>query len=165
MRRCVLAAPLAVLSLAAVLSAAPPGKARRITVLDFQNITGEKTFDWIGNGIKECLTSELSQLPEFVVVERTRLSDAIKELNFNRSQYVDPATAQKMGKMLGVQSVVVGSYQKLGDDVRITARLVEVETGEVKAPTRVDGSFKKFLDLETQIAEKLVVQMKGTLGD
>jgi outer membrane protein assembly factor BamB/TolB-like protein len=146
-------------------AAPPPSKARRIAVLEFQNVTQEKALDWIGTGMKEELTSQLSQIPEFVVVERARLGDAIKELNFNRSQYVDPAAAQKMGKMLGAQSVVVGSYQKFEDTMRIHARLVDVETGEVKSPIRVDGSYKKFLDLESEVAKKLVAEMKGALSD
>ncbi len=145
--------------------AAPSAKARRIAVLEFENVTKDKALDWIGTGIKEHLTTQLSQIPEFVVVERTRLSDTLKELNFNRSQYVDQATAQKMGKVLGVQSVVVGSYLKLDDAMRINVRLVDVETGQIKAPTLIDGSFKKFFDLQNDVARKLVAEMKGTLGD
>src|SRR5947209_10071908 len=95
---------------AATLHSAPKEKVRRIAVLEFQNVTQEKSLDWIGTGMKEHLTTQLSQIPELMVVERARLGDALKELNFNRSQYVDPAAAQKMGKMLGAQSVVVGSY-------------------------------------------------------
>ena len=165
MRTWLILAVVAVLSLGSGLNAAPASKARRIAVLEFENVTKDKTLDWIGTGIKEHLTTQLSQIPEFVVVERTRLSDAIKELNFNRSQYVDPATAQKMGKVLGVQSVVVGSYLKLDGAMRINVRLVDVETGQVKAPTLVDGSFKKFFDLQNDVAMKLAAEMKGALGE
>ncbi len=150
---------------ASLCAAAPKDKARRIAVLEFQNVTQNKTLDWMGTGIKEELTSQLGQIPDLVIVERARLGDALKELNFNRSQYVDPAAAQKMGKMLGAQSVVVGSYQKFEETMRIHARVVDVETGEVKSPIRVDGPYKNFLDLENEVAKKLVAEMKGSLSD
>lgn len=155
-----------VIFMAASLAAAPArDKAQRIAVLEFENVTRDKTLDWVGTGIKEHLTTQLSQIPSLVVVERARLGDALKELKFNRSQFVDPATAQKMGKMLGAQSVVVGSYQKFEESMRIYARLVDVETGEVKAPTQVDGPYKKLLDLQNEVAKKLVAEMKGALGE
>ena len=139
-------------------------KLRRIAVMDFENASREKSLDWLGGGIAETLTTELSRIPDFSLVERSRLNDALKELKFERTQFVDPAGAQKMGKLLGAQSIVVGSYQRFEDNLRILARLVDVETGLVKAPTRVDGPYKQLFALQIDTAKNLVHEIKGSLA-
>jgi outer membrane protein assembly factor BamB/TolB-like protein len=149
---------------AATSLAVETAKPRRIAVLEFENITKEKSLDWMGTGIAETLTTQLSQIPQLTVVERSRLGDIIKELKLNRSQSVDPSTAQKMGRILGAQSLVVGSYQQASGTMRINARVVDVETGEVKSPTLIDGPSDKFFDLQVDLSKKIVTELKGTLA-
>ena len=159
---------IAVIATLAVLFVPPAGgarRARRIAVMEFANDSRDKGWDWFGRGIRETLTTQLSQIPDLVVVERSRLGDAQKEIKLDHSQLVDPSTAQRMGKFMGAQSVVVGSYQTVEDKMRIYARLVDVETGEVRAPAQVDGAAGKVLDLENELAKRLVTEMKGTLDD
>ena len=135
---------------------------KRVAVMPFENTTREKALDWLGGGIAETLTTELGHIPEFTLVERTRLNDALKEIKLGQSAAVDPATAQRMGRILGADSIVVGSFQKVQDVLRIQARIIEVETGQVRAPARVEG--KDILRLQVDIATKLVEEMKGSLA-
>lgn len=144
--------------------AAAADKFKRIAVMPFENTTQEKALDWIGGGIAELLTTDLGKFSDFTLVERGRLNDALKEIKLGQSASVDPATAQKMGKILGADSIVVGSFQKFQDDIRIVARVIEVETAEVRTTARVDGAYKNLLSLQNDIAAKLVEEMKGSLA-
>ncbi len=138
-------------------------KFRRIAVMPFENTTRDKTVDWLGGGIAETLTTELGRISDFTLVERNRLNDALKEIKLGQSAAVDAATAQRMGKILGADSIVVGSFQKVMEDVRVQARIIDVETGQVRAPARVDG--KDILQVQVDIATKLVMEMKGSVAE
>jgi outer membrane protein assembly factor BamB/TolB-like protein len=147
-----------------VTSSSGADKLKRIAVTPFENITQEKALDWVGGGIAELLTTDLGKFSEFRLVERSRLNDALKEIKLGQSASVDPATAQRMGKILGADSMIVGSFQKFQDDMRIVARVVEVETAEVRSTARVDGLYKNLLSLQNEISLKLVEEMKGSLA-
>ncbi|HEY6210873.1 MAG TPA: CsgG/HfaB family protein, partial [Vicinamibacterales bacterium] len=155
----VVAAALAVVSLAAPARAAD--KARRIAIMPFDNIGGGKAMDFVGVGIAETLITELGRIPDLTLVERTRLNEAQKEIKLGQSGLVDPATAQTMGRLLGADSVVIGSVQKVGDTLRIQARIVEVATAQVRESARVDGRADDLLALEDQLAAKLLEAMRG----
>jgi outer membrane protein assembly factor BamB/TolB-like protein len=166
MKRLSRIASVAILGLLLMPPGAPAAEGfRRLAVLDFENVSRDKTLDWIGVGIAETLSTELGRIQDLTLVERKRLNDALKEIKFGRSEAVDQATAQKMGKMLGADSVVVGSFQKFQDALRIQARVVDVETGTIRVPARVDGAYKDLFDLQIDLAKALVEQMKGSLGE
>ena len=155
---------LAGVALASPAAAAAGKKNPTLAVLDFENIARTRELDWLGTGIGETLITDLSRIREVTVIERKRLNDAVKELKFGRSQYVDPGSAQKIGKLLGADYMVVGGYQPFESDLRLTARLVEVETGKIKAPTQVDGKRKDLFKLQTQLAEALTKEIRGIFG-
>lgn len=141
--------------LAFSLPANPKGRAKAVAVVDFENVTKDKAIDWLGNGIAEVLVTDLGNVAGVNLVERKDLHAVLKELNFGRSDYVDPTTAQKIGKIVGADYMVVGGYQKFQDDLRLTARLVEVGTGKVFMPAQVDGKYEDVFSLEDQLAGML----------
>jgi outer membrane protein assembly factor BamB/TolB-like protein len=156
---------LATLLLFLVAPASGVDKFKRIAVMPFENITQEKALDWVGGGIAELLTTDLGKFSDFTLVERSRLNDALKEIKLGQSASVNPATAQKMGKILGADSIIVGSFQKFQDEMRIVARVIETETAEVRSTARVDGAYKNLLSLQNDISVKLVEEMKGSLAE
>ena len=107
------------LSLVFAVNAPAADRFKRIAVMDFENTNKDKALDWMGVGLAETLSTELGRIQDLTLVERKRLNDALKEIKFGRSEFVDPSTAQKMGQVLGADSVVVGSFQKFQDDLRI----------------------------------------------
>ena len=58
-------------------------------------------------------------------------------------------TTVKVGKLLGASLIVTGAYQRGGSSVRLTARFVKVETGEVVGTAKVDGATSDFLSCRT----------------
>ena len=99
----------------------PSTPSSRIAVTPFVNITGNTTDDWIGAGIAETVTAELERITSQTVI---RLSDN-RLLNDENQQAV--STAQE----LNVQWIVSGSYQRVGNQLRLTGRLTTSTTREV----------------------------------
>jgi hypothetical protein len=65
------------------------------------------------------------------VIERQRLSQVLAELKFSMSDLVDPAKAKRLGQMVGVDALVVGTVSDLGNQVDLDARMIEVETNRM----------------------------------
>src|SRR5262249_386063 len=61
---------------------------------------------------------------------------------------VDGGATVKVGKLLGASLLVLGAYQRSGESVRLTARFIAVETGEVVGTAKVDGAASGLLALE-----------------
>jgi hypothetical protein len=78
--------------------------------------------------VAERLTTLLSQHPQCRLIERRRLDMVLSELKFSMSELVDPTKARKLGAMLGVQGLVVGSVSDLGGTVDVDARIIDIQT-------------------------------------
>lgn len=107
----------------------PEHRRMTVAVTDFPDLRG-MTSD-LGRFIGERLTTRLSQFPRFRVIERRRLAQVLAELKFAMSDLVDPTKAKKLGRMLGVEGLVVGTVSDLGSTVDIDARIIEIDTGNV----------------------------------
>jgi len=68
----------------------------------------------------------------FTVVDRAQLDLIAQELHFQMSYEVDDATAQSIGRIMGVQSIVTGAFEPLGEFYRFRVRLIEVETAAIR---------------------------------
>lgn len=108
----------------------PEGRALRVAVIDFPDLQGV-TSD-LGRYIAERLTTRLSaQTQKFRVIERRRLGQVLGELRFSISDLVDPDKAKQLGKMLGVEAIVVGTVSDLVNMVDVDARIIEIETNNI----------------------------------
>jgi tetratricopeptide (TPR) repeat protein len=130
--------------------------AATVAVLAFKNLCGDEKLDWLGYGFAESLSTKLANVSGIQLVERTRLSDALKELNLQDTAIVDSATAGKIGKIIGARFVIVGSFQKAGDAIKADARRVEVETSVASSGVEATGKFDKVFDVQSDLAIKLV---------
>ena len=134
-------AALLLVILVGVLPSMSHAQARRVAVLDFANATGDPTVEPIGPAIAETLTTKLHSLRALHLVERDRLYRLLQEQGLQQTDLVDPSRAVHVGKLLGAERVVLGTYVKLGDSVRVTARFVDTATGTIVATSQVHGTF------------------------
>jgi len=131
-----------------------------VGVTPFVNITGNKDFDWLGIGISESLCTKLASLPYLTLVERTRLSEALKEMELGQTGLIDEATVAKTGQMAGAEELVVGSYQIIGQKIRINARFVHVEEGKIRKTAEATGNIDQIFDLQDKIAASFLDNLK-----
>jgi len=123
------------------------GLKRRIGVVDFQNKTAYGQ-NRLGNSASDILITELAKSGKFIVVERDKLDKVMAEQKFAMSGAVDPATAAKVGKILGLNAIVTGSISQFGSDTEgseylltqsksqvvkctVDVRVVDAETGQI----------------------------------
>lgn len=84
--------------------------------------------------ISEQFRAELSKSNHFRIIERNQMADILKEQGFQQSgACTDDACAVQIGQILGVRNIVVGSIGTAGNFTILTARILDVETGEVVA--------------------------------
>jgi TolB-like protein len=107
----------------------PEGRQWRLAVTDFPDLEG--VMSNLGRHIAERLTTRLSQNAKLFVIERRRLGQVLAELKFSMSDLVDPNKAKQLGRMLGVEALVVGSVSDLGNVVDVDARIIEIETNRM----------------------------------
>ncbi len=172
---------LLVLAMAAGLAPRPAGaqapkRRPRIAVLDFDYATvltySQAMFGSnvdIGKGITDLLITGLVKDGTYSIIERQALDKIMTEQNFSNSQRADPSSAAKLGKLLGVDAIIVGSITQFGNEtkkvgigggggtwggfglggighsnskanVSITARIVNVDTGEIMAVAEGSGT-------------------------
>ncbi|MFN2570074.1 MAG: CsgG/HfaB family protein [Gemmatimonadales bacterium] len=120
MKRSMLALCFAVLATSA--AAQTPAR-KRIAVLDFDYATVRSSVGdiWgsdvdIGKGIADLLVSDLVRNGTYSVIERKQLDRVLGEQNFQQSGRADASTAAQLGRILGVDAIVIGSITQFGRD-------------------------------------------------
>lgn len=108
---------------------------RRVAVVPFRELDGRETV--LGSYLAESLTTRLFNVPGLRVVERSMLDKVMAELKLASSGVIDPSTAARIGKLLGVEAIVTGSLTDLQSSVAINCRMIDVSTGEVYGAAEV----------------------------
>jgi DNA-binding winged helix-turn-helix (wHTH) protein/Tfp pilus assembly protein PilF len=123
---------------------------RTIAVMDFVNMTGDPDSAWLSAGIAETVTGDLRALAHFRVVDRWRVMEATRRA---------AGSLPEISADLGARLAVVGSYQRSSDRIRITARVVDVISGEAVADAKVDGPFDDIFTLQDQVVTQLATDL------
>ena len=105
------------------------------------------------------LITDLSNVKSIQIVEREKLESLLKEIELGEGKFIDPNTAQKLGKGLGAGYMLTGSYLIMGETMRIDARLVDVGTGEISMAEEITGAKNTFFTLEKDLVNKLVATL------
>ncbi len=147
-----------VVVLAVVAAAAPilGASAEPVAVLRFKDLSGDQALAWLSAGMQETTTTDLNHAG-VVVVERGRIDAAQKEL---KTAADDIKGAVDVGKLVGAKTLVIGSYQQQGNEVRLVARFVDVSTGEVKGAHKVTGPTANIFALQDQLIDEWLPQQK-----
>ncbi|MBQ4855127.1 tetratricopeptide repeat protein [Rhodanobacter sp. B2A1Ga4] len=135
-----------------------PIPAKSVAVLPFVNMSGDAKNDYFSDGITEEILDALAQVPNLKVAART-------------SAFAFKGKAEdlrKVGEVLDVATVLEGSVQKSGDEVRITAQLIDTRSGyhlwSEKYDRKLTSIFAVEDEISNAIADKLKVQLAGGSG-
>lgn len=102
-----------------------------IAVVEFVDLQGNVTD--FGRFLAEELITRLYQTKKFKVIERQLLNKIIGEQKLSLTGLIDPASIKQLGKLLGVDAICSGTVTDLTQSLRVNARLVSTETGEIFA--------------------------------
>lgn len=100
----------------------------------------DDTCSELSNFLVDELVLSLFSIPDgnLQIVERSQLSRIFAELELSMSGAVDANTTQELGRIHGVDTLLVGSLTTLGDDLRVNSRLINTETGQVFSAAAVN---------------------------
>jgi TolB-like protein len=115
-------------------TAATKQSKQKIAVLPMRELDGQPTI--LGTYVAEELITHLVQLGSFNVVERQLLDKLLGEQKIEQTGAIDPATAKRVGRILGVDAIVTGSITDLTSFIAINCRLIDTGTGEVFGAAR-----------------------------
>lgn len=123
-------------------------------------VTGDEKLRPLSLGLAHIITTDLSLIQRFPLVERARLDAVLQELHLAQSGRVDPATAARIGRLVRAGRLVQGSLvQGARGSVELSAA-VAVDTGGIVEPSGQSGDLRQLLRLEKQ----LVLAIAGDLG-
>ena len=124
-----------------------------IAVLPFANMSGDPEQEYFADGISEDIITGLSKLRWFFVIARN--SSFIY-----KGKSID---IKRVARELGVRYVLEGSVRKGGNRLRITAQLIDAETGNHIWADRYDGDLTDVFALQDAITEKVVAAIEPKL--
>ena len=140
--------PQAAATVPAAADATPP--LPMLAVLDFENVSGDGNLSWLSSGIAETVTNDLRvAMPR--IIDRVRVMEAVTQSGRELSA---------LRRALGIDRAVVGSFQRAGERLRITARIIDVASGECLADAKADGPLDQVFDLQ----DRIVSQFTDALG-
>jgi TolB-like protein len=145
-----------------------------VAVLEFNNASigkDAKDFDGLGKGIADLLITDMASNQKVRLVDRDRIQTVMQEQNLVKSGSIDPQTAVRVGKILGAQYAVVGTFMNVNGQMVLTGRTIDVETTEIANPQKVQAKGDDVLGLIAQLSSKLNNDIKldakpaGRTGD
>ena len=118
---------------------------RRIAVLDFINTSRRDDQNYLIKTIPESISTYLVKSEEIEIVERTRLMDAVEEMKLGLTGLLDETTASKLGKAVGADSIIIGSFVEIREQLRINARIIDVKTAKAITSEQVTGNILEII--------------------
>lgn len=145
-----------ILTLLVCLLASRSAAARTIAIAYFDNNTGRAELEPLRKGLADMLITDLGNVGSLQIVERDRLNQVLGELKLSTSKFIDPKTAQRLGKGLAAEYIMTGGYLLAADTLRIDVRVIAVATGKVAASEKVEGKQDEFFSLEKDLVDILI---------
>src|SRR5262249_11153495 len=136
---------------ASATSIAQPFIAPRLTivVLPFTNLSNDPAQQYFADGITEDLTTDLSRIPNMFVISR---NSAFTYRN-------KPVDTRQIGRELGVRFVLEGSVQRLDNQLRVNAQLIDAETGAHMWADRFDRDASDLFALQNEITGRIAIAL------
>jgi TolB-like protein len=123
----------------------------RLVVLPFENLSGQSGDQWLAGAFSDSLTLGLQGVQNIVLLNRER----VQEIDARRSP-----GARGVAQTLGAHYYVSGSYQRVGDDLKVVARLVETDGGTIGHQEAITDRFANVLSIEEQLARRFAAALE-----
>lgn len=124
-----------------------------VAVLPFENFSDDKQLGWIADGISEDVLTQLAAFPRLLVAARN-------------SSFQFKGTSQdllEVGEALRVRYVLEGSLRMQGDALRVTAQLIETETGAHVWASQYNPALTEIAGLHDRVIDAIVTEVASTV--
>jgi eukaryotic-like serine/threonine-protein kinase len=110
-----------------------------VAVLYFENNTGDPSLDWLRTALTDMMVTDLSQSPGMEILGTDSLYQILKEMNRLDERVNSLEVVREIAERARVETVLVGSFIKAGDTIRVNVRLQEASTGRILSTEHVEG--------------------------
>jgi adenylate cyclase len=125
-----------------------------VAVLPFANMSGDLEQEFFADGIAEDVITALSRYPSLFVIARNSCFTY-------KGRFVD---VKGVGRELGVRYVLEGSLRKSGNRIRVTAQLVEAESGKQVWAERYDRDLADIFAVQDEITEAVTIAIAPAIA-
>src|SRR5712692_2494908 len=125
-----------------------------LAVLPFQNMSGDPEQEYFVDGVVEEIITAIARLPWLFVIAR----------NSSFAYKGKSPDLRQVGRELGVRYVLEGSLRKSGNRIRVTAQLVEAETGNHVWAERYDRDLADIFALQDEITEAVTIAIAPAIA-
>jgi serine/threonine-protein kinase len=129
-----------------------------LAILDFQDLSDDPSAGWLGSGIADSVAAHLAHVPNLSVFPRPQVVQAQAALGGANAV----AALRDLGLRLGCRWLLSGSFHKSATALRVTARLIEVTTGQVVADEQLEGTLEQVFEMQRRLAVVVVTRLLGT---
>jgi TolB-like protein len=127
----------------------------RVAIFDFEVRGGDGAYASLCDDIPDSLSEALLKGGILAPLERRDLEKALAEQELSLSGIVDDATAARVGRLAGARYALLGSAAILGDQMRLSCRLIDIETAEILYAESVHGDADKPFRLVDKLADEV----------
>src|SRR5262245_12603694 len=143
------------LAITLAVTSAAQADSSTVLVLPFENLSDDRTLDWIGEGISELIISRLQTEPGVYTFSREERLAAYEKVGIPESAMITRATALKLGWSNGLDNIITGTFSGTADDFHVLARLVDLEAGAA-SQIRAEGKLQDVIPLTTTLSWQLL---------
>jgi DNA-binding winged helix-turn-helix (wHTH) protein/TolB-like protein len=130
------------------------GQPHRLAVLPFQNLQANTESDFLGFSLADAVITKLGYISELSV----RPSYAVQKY---KAQAID---TQRIASELNVDTLLIGTFLREGDDLRITCQLVDIKTENILWKGEYDLKYEKLLTVQDSVAGQIINGLELTLS-
>src|SRR6266404_1266191 len=128
--------------------------AKSIAVLPFDNFSEDKESSYFADGIQDDILTALSKIADLKVISR---SSVMRYRGNDRN-------LTRIGGELNVAHLLEGSVRRMGDEIRVTAQLIDARTDTHMWAEHYDRKLSDVFAIQSQVAESIVAQLRATLS-
>ena len=133
-----------------------------IVVLDFLNISGAPTVQWLSGGIAETIGVDLKRAGKVRMVRGEKVARAVAA---RQRPVASEDDALQVARSLGARWVVWGGYQAMGDRIRITPHIGDVQAGAIVSTSKLDGSMNDLFTLQDRIVDDVLALLSVNVSE
>lgn len=130
---------------------------RVLSILDFTDNSGSSDYAWLSAGLSDMLITDLSRA-NLTLVNRDDLNEALAEQSLALAGITDDS-ALEIGRMVMADAILNGAYALAAGQLRIDARIVDVNTGQIISTAAVVGSPDSIFGLEASLALDICIAL------
>ena len=129
----------------------PTANAARVLVVPFSNISGDPRDAWVGTGIAETIAADLRQLG-FSVISQILSPEKMPPDHLGLAA---DTHARQLAHEVGATWIVGGEFQRLGNQIRIVARVIDTSRSTVPQTVTLDDKIDNLFKLQDQVVPLL----------